>query len=221
MRTARKGISAAILALVAVVLVLGGALGYYYVSTDMTVTSLDSENSSYASGLSNANRGLVSASSTISSQQSEIQCLQSEISSMNGTVATGQGSATCGTVNYTTSSGPNPIILTGTLTVPSGSGIGTLVVNVKNVANVSITAVSVDIVNGALEAPNGTVVFFYHDAALSISNPLPPGGYTAGNATVISGVSQLDASYGYIFNVTISYLDGTSQVEQLYVTAEV
>jgi hypothetical protein len=221
MRPARKGLSAAVIALVAVVAVFGGAFGYYFLTTSMTVSSLSSQNSSYASGLSSADEIIVSGHSTISSQRSEIQCLQSEVSSMNGTVGVGLGSVTCSITSLSSTSESNPIDLTGTLTVPSGTGQGILVVNVKNTADVPITGVSVNIASAALEAPNGTIAFVYLGAPISGTNPLPPGEFTSGNTTVISGITQLNVSYGYSFNVSVNYQDGSSQIDQFYVTAEV
>src|SRR5271169_6788870 len=62
----------------------------------------------------------------------------------------------------TTTGGSSLVQVTGTLTVPSGAGAGTLVVNVKNSANNPIIGVTV-----SSDAANGGIIFQSGPPAMS------------------------------------------------------
>jgi len=125
----------------------------------------------------------------------------------------------------TTTGGSSLVQVSGTLTVPSGSGAATLVVNVKNSANNPITIVTVssdtaNLANGihavtsaGNTSPNGTPFTIY-------SNTLPIGQSTSGVAT-IGAPSNVIAGDTYTFTIVITFSAGSTQTQTLSVTAQV
>jgi hypothetical protein len=121
--------------------------------------------------------------------------------------------------------GSSLVQVSGTLTVPSGSGSATLVINVKNSANnpITLVTVSADIANSG----NGLSGLSYGGASYSDGNPftmyagsLPIGQSQSGVATT-SGTSTVIAGDTYTFTVIITFSGGSTQTQTLSATAQV
>jgi flagellin-like protein len=120
----------------------------------------------------------------------------------------------------TTTGGSSLVQVSGTLTVPSGSGGATLVVNVKNSANNPITSVQV-----TTDLADGLGVASYGGAGYGAGTPftiyaasLPIGQSTSGVATYATGVTAGDT---YTWTVVITFSAGSTQTQTLSVTAQV
>ena len=126
----------------------------------------------------------------------------------------------------TTTGGSSLVQVSGTLTVPSGSGAATLVVNVKNSANnpITIVTVSSDTANAGsgLNGVSSAGAYAADGTAFTIfgGSSLPIGQSTSGVATS-SGASTVIAGDTYTFTVVVTFSAGSTQTQTLSVTAQV
>lgn len=217
LRFVRKGVAAQVTGSILVAVLLAAGFGVYYLSSTTSLSSLSSQLSSNRSSLSAAESEASADQSLISSMKSQISSLSSAISAIRCS-ETGNGSA-CAAVSTNSTQSPNPnlVNVSGILHVPTGSGRGTLIIDVYDGLNESIVSIAVNF--GALTAPFGPMQFNYTGSALSSSNPLPPSKFAEGASTVQGGTQGLYLSYGYSFQVTITLQDGGVLVKSLYVQA--
>jgi len=221
MRRSRKGVGAQIIVMIIALAILAGGFGYYFVSVNATLSSLDAKVSSLQSASASQDQ-------VVAAQQSEISCLNDQITSLqqesssatgssgsNGTSSTSSSSSTA----CTTIVGASHVIVGGNLTVPSGQGTGTLMVSVYDGASEPISNVTVDVSSASLSAPSGPIILLYNGTPVNATNTIPMGGTADGHGTVESGGSGLYVSYGYSFTVYITFSNGATTHTQLYVKA--
>jgi FlaG/FlaF family flagellin (archaellin) len=114
--------------------------------------------------------------------------------------------------------------VTGGLTLPTGEGAGTLVLDIKNSASNPITSVTVivdsangitgNVYSGATSFPTGTPFYIFGPG-----EDLPIGESTSA-AAAFHATSGLVAGHTYTFTITIDFTPGTSaQVQELSLTA--
>jgi flagellin-like protein len=115
--------------------------------------------------------------------------------------------------------------ITGGLTVPTGSGAGTLVLDVKNTGSNPITGITVsvdsadaitgDAYTAATSFPNATPFYVYGPGA---SLPI---GQSVGSEATFQATSGIQAGHTYSFTVTVDFTPGISaQVQDISLTAE-
>lgn len=195
-----------------------GVFGLYFLNTLGAEASTSSEVSSLKSASA-------VASDVIVAQQSTISCLQSEVHSLENTTSESGISAANSSAAVTscvqTSGAYRSVNITGSLTVPTGSGLGNLVVTVWDGVSIPIAGISVNVTVSGLRPESGFPTFAYNGQPVSITNPLPEHVMVSGNATLVSGTAGLFVSYGYTFQVTVTFQDGVVQTQTLFVRAEV
>jgi hypothetical protein len=216
----RKGFAAQFVAFIVVLVVLAGGFGYYFISANASLTSLNSQVSTLQSASASQVQLVAVQQSEISCLNEQVRSLQQEISSTGLSVAVNSTSSTSSAACIA-SVGASHVTVGGTLTVPSGTGVGTLMVSVYNGANESISNVTVDIQSALLTSPNGPLLLSYNGAPINGTSALPVGATASGSATVESGKTGLYVSYGYSFNVYITFSNGALVETQLYATAQV
>lgn len=126
----------------------------------------------------------------------------------------------------TTTGGSSLVQVTGTLTVPSGSGAATLVLNVKNSANnpVNTITIAVDASDGALTGTTGASTVTDGGTGAQIYSGSLPIGQSASAVLSFPGGADGNVIAGntYTFTVTIAFSGGTStQIQTLSLTAQV
>jgi hypothetical protein len=216
----RRGFGAQLVVFIVVLVILAGGFGYYFISSNASLTSLNAQ----VSTLQSASASQVQL---VAVQQSEISCLNQQVTSLQQEISSTELSVAVNNTNSTSSTaciasvGASHVTVGGTLTVPSGTGTGTLMVSVYNGANESISNVTVDIQSALLTSPNGPLLLSYNGAPINGTSALPVGATASGSATVESGKTGLYVSYGYSFNVYITFSNGAFVETQLYATAQV
>ena len=140
---------------VAVATIVAVGFGFYYFTTESSLSSLSSQLSSNQSSLSAVESAISTDQASISSMEARISSLSSEVLAAECSASI-QGNATSCSVSkdqLDRIAGRKPQLLnvTGSLHVPGGTGQGTLDVIVYNGLNESIISISVNF--GVLSAP--------------------------------------------------------------------
>lgn len=225
MRRRPRGIGSILLLAVISFFVLLAAFGLFFLNWNAQQSSMSLEVSSLRSASTQASSLIVAQQSTISCLQSEVRSLQntsasSSLSTSSG-AGTSSGSSSTKSVCVQTSAAHRVVNITASLTVPSGSGKGNLVVTVWNGASIPISGIYVNVTSSGLLAESGNPVFDYNGQPVSLTNPLPSGITVTGNSTLTNGSSGLYVTYGYQFVVTVTFLDGVVQTQSFHVAAQV
>jgi hypothetical protein len=109
--------------------------------------------------------------------------------------------------------GSTLVPVTGQLTIPSGSGRGTLSIEMMNTANSPITSVSVVVPSSLCTGCSLTMK--YNGLPISSSNPLPIGSTASGIVSTTSGSTGTT----YSITATILFQGGGQQVQTVDITA--
>jgi archaeal type IV pilus assembly protein PilA len=121
------------------------------------------------------------------------------------------------------SSGSSLVTLTGTISVPSGTGAGVFVLTAKNGANTPINSIIVTLPttpplsSGTAQVVTPVLAYGASAGTISASNPLPIGATASGAALITNGV----AGQGYTVVITITFANGSIQVQTLDITGQI
>ena len=114
--------------------------------------------------------------------------------------------------------GVTPLVtLTGTMTVSSGSGAGTLILTVRNSANYPFVGIEVSSIVPSIVGAVGNVVFVYNGTAVDESSPLPIGTAANGIYGFHSGAS-VGTNYSVIATVILG--DGQTVTADATITVQ-
>ena len=113
-------------------------------------------------------------------------------------------------------SGGMPAVISGMLSVPTGSGNGTLTVNLRNEASSPITSATFAGTGPDSISNVSSLALMYQDRPLSTSNPLPVGD-TACNSVQVENITAGDT---YAFEATTSFQNG-SNLQTVSMTAQI
>jgi len=134
-----------------------------------------------------------------------------------------------------TGAGSSLVTITGSLSVPVGSGPGTLVMSVKNGASNPISGVVltsldsggvnyychvVSVPNGCAAAPDPAFAFNYNGAPIAAGNALPVGSTGSAEAAYTPGNGAFSSGTTYTALITVTFSSGSINSYTYSITAQ-
>ncbi len=204
---------------------------YYYSTSSSSSASLESQVSSLSSASVSLGDALASAGAATTSSGSIVTHTVISTATTTSAETITEGPAATVTVTTTkpvtqtitqTVGGADIVSLTGALQLGSGgNGTGTLTVSLMNQGYDPIDSIGAVIPTGSnpqvdLCTNNCTIQLLYNAAQVSPSSQLSGGQTATGSAQTSEGTPGAT----YTISVTVSFADGSQQVQNLQVTAQ-
>ncbi len=244
MQTPGSKSSTPLIAMFALLIIVGAGFAYYAYSTGSTLASLSSASSALGSASSSQNRQIqtlqsfsgtstetltqtetttlthTAAATTVTTETTTTVTTTVALTQLTSTVTVSK-STTVTSLVTTTEGGPDFQTIMANLSLTAGgNGTGSLTVQVMNTGYDAITGISLAIPGGPddtvdLCANGCSLTLFYNGAAVTPSSPLPGGATAAGFTPTDEGM----AGTSYTLSITFTYGDGNQQAQTVQVVA--